>query len=135
MNDCHSLGTAHRLRDAAATIIAQRQRELDDARSKTSLMRWPGVVAALRTHVAAYNAGIGYERLVVTETHRPTLAATVESTGTITPALVVTLDDAELRVDCPDAVPRHCRTTRWVAMARTDSDTAAYVLQDWMQRL
>jgi hypothetical protein len=135
MNNCHSLGTAHRLRDTAATSIAQRQRELDDARSKASLTRWPGIVAALRSHVAAYNTGIGHERLVVTETARPDRAATIESTGAVISALVVTLDDAELRVDFPDTAPRDGRITRWVALTRTDNDTAAYVLQDWMERL
>jgi hypothetical protein len=134
MSDCHSLGTAHRLRDAAAASIAQRQRELDDARSKLSLMRWPGIVAALRTHIAAYNTGIGHERLVLTETERPNRVATIESTGAGIPALVVALDDAELRVDCPDTAPRDRRITRWVPMMRTDNDTAAYVLQDWMER-
>lgn len=135
MKDSYSLGTAHRRRDAAAASIAQRQGELDDGRLKNSLIRWPAIVAALRTHVAAYNTGIGHERLVVTETDRPNRTATIASTGGVIPALLVTLDDAELRVECPHTAPRDCPTTRWVAMTRTDNDTAAYVLQDWMGRL
>jgi hypothetical protein len=135
MNDWYSLGTAHRRRDEAAASIAQRRRELDDARFKTSLIRWRGVLAAIQTTVAAYNDGLGRELLIVTETDGPHSSATIESAGGILPALVVTLDEGEIRVDRHASAPDHGEITRWVAMTRSDPDTAAYVLQEWMERL
>ena len=135
MNDSHSLGCAHRRRDTAAASIAQGRAELEDGRSRSARGRWRGIVAAIRTSVAAYNDGIGRERLVVSETDGPHPSATIESTRGIIPALVVTLDEAEIRVDCHAPAPDHGPITRWVAMTRSDDDTAAYVLQEWMERL
>ena len=135
MKDSHSLGTAHRRRDAAAASIAQGRAELDDARLKSALDRWRGIVGAIQASVSAYNDGIGRERLVVRETAGPPPTATIEATDGVIPALVVTLDGAEIRVDCRALAPGHGAITRWVAMTRSDDDTAAYVLQEWMERL
>jgi hypothetical protein len=135
MKDWHALGTAHRRRDEAAASVAHRRGEIDAARLTTSLVRWPAVVVAIKTTLAAYNNGMGRELLVVTETDQPHPSATIESTGGIMSALVVTLDEAEIRVDCRAAAPDHGGATRWVAMTRSDDDTAAYVLQEWMERL
>jgi hypothetical protein len=135
MTDWGSLGTSHRRRDAAAASVAQRRGEFDDARFRSALGRWSGIVAAIHRTVAAYNDGIGRERLVVTEIARPHASAIIDATGGILPALVVTLDEGEIRVDCRAAAPDHGRIRRWVALTRSDSDTAAYVLQEWMERL
>lgn len=135
MKKSHSLGTAHRRRDAVAASIAQRRAQLDDARLRAALGRWRGIVVAIQASVAAYNDGIGRERLVVIEADGPHPSATIESTRGIIPALVVTLDEAEIRVDCHAPAPDHGPITRWVAMTRSDDDTAAYVLQEWMERL
>jgi hypothetical protein len=135
MKDWYSVGTAHRRRDAAAASIAQRQNELDEARLRTSLSRWRGIIAAIRTTVAAYNDGIGRERLVVTETDRPHFSATVASHGGTISSLVVTLDEMEIRVECRATASDRGGSTRWVAMTRSDDETAAYVLQDWIERL
>jgi hypothetical protein len=135
MKDWHALGSAHRRRDEAAASIAQRRGEIDAARLTTSVVRWPGIVAAIKTTLAAYNHGMGRELLVVTETDRPHPSATIESSGGTMSALVATLDEAEIRVDYRATAPDHGGSTRWVAITRSDDDTAAYVLQEWMERL
>jgi hypothetical protein len=135
VKDWHALGTAHRRRDDAASSIAHRRGEIDDARFRTALARWPAIVAAIKTTLAAYNRGMGRELLAVTEADRPHPSATIESSGGIVSALVITLDGAEIRVDCRATAPDHGGMTRWVALTRSDDDTAAYVLQDWMERL
>lgn len=135
MTDWYSLGIAHRRREEAAASIAEQRRKLDNARARTSLVRWRGVLTAIHTNVAAYNDGLGRERLVVTVTDRPHPTATIEAAAGTIPVLVVTLDEGEIRVDRRATAPDHGETTRWVAMTRSDADTAAYVLQEWLERL
>ena len=136
MPDWRSLGTAHRRRNDAVLAIAQGQDERDNARSMTSLVRWPGIVRAIRAIAAAYNEGVGRQLLVVTETTDPQHpSAVLESTDAMIPALLVTLDDSELRVDTRPPHPDGGGVKRWVDLTRTDDDTAAYVVQAWMERL
>jgi hypothetical protein len=136
MKDWRSLGSAHRRRDEAVASIARGQGERDTARSTGSLARWPGIVSAIRSMVAAYNDGAGHEVLVVTETsdgQHPT--ATIASTASTIPSLRVALDEAEIRVDTQSVTSDSGGIKRWVDLTRSDEDTAAYVLQEWMERL
>jgi hypothetical protein len=136
MKDWRSLGAAHRRRDEAAESITQAGVDRDIGGSMSSLGRWPAIVTAIRAQVAAYNDGAGRERLVVIEaTDRQHPSVTVESSGPMSPALIVTLDEAEIRVDSRSAEPHAGGTKRWVDLTRSADDTAAYVLEDWMERL
>jgi hypothetical protein len=133
MKDWGALGTAHRRRDEVAASIASGRREHDAAQSASSLARWPRIVDAIRTAVAAYNEGNGQARLVVTEmADRQHPSVTIESSGNTIPPLVVTLAVAELKVG---SASNDSGPGRWVDLARTDDDTAAYILQEWMERL
>jgi hypothetical protein len=135
MKDWRSLGALHRRRDEAAGSIAQAQGAVDDARTTTSLARWPGIVQAIRRVVAAYNEGAGRDVLVVTEAidGQPP-AVTIEASAGTPPALVLTLDGAEVNVGSGLA-DSSTGAKRWVDLTRTDDETAAYVLEEWLERL
>jgi hypothetical protein len=130
-----SLGARHRLRDEAAAAVAREQFARDTSLRTASLARWPGIVAALQTLAAAYNAGVGRALVVVAETDdRRQRALTIEAQGQTKVRLMVTLDDGELRVESVETGAAG-RAPRWVDLGRTDNGTAAYVLQEWMERL
>jgi len=136
MKDWRSLGTAHRRRDEAAEGIAQGRADFEGTASATALARWSGIVPAIRAVVAAYNEGAGRERLVVTETaDGAPPAVTIEAPGSGIPALVVRLDGAELNVGSQSTDAHTGGMKRWVDLTRTDDETAAYVLQEWIERL
>lgn len=137
VTDWRSLGTLHKRRDEADAALAQVQVERDAHRSTTALARWPAIVAAIRAIAAAYNEGIGRDRLVIAEqtADRQHPSVTVESTSPANRALIVTLDQAELRVNHRVTQTEGGGVQRWVDLSRTDAATAAYVLQDWIERL
>jgi hypothetical protein len=68
-----------------------------------------------------------------TDRQRPSVM--IEASGSTIPALVVTLDGAELNVASRSTDPSTGGIKRWVDLSRTDDETAAYVLQEWMDRL
>jgi hypothetical protein len=134
MRNLYALGTAHRRRAEAAALITQRRNGLDDAGLESSRSRWVDILAAIRRIVATYNDGAGREVLVVTGSDGSS-SATIESEGCRISALVVTLDEGEIRVECRGTAPHHDGIKRWIAMTRTDNEMAAYALQEWMERL
>jgi hypothetical protein len=135
MKDWRSLGATHRRRDHAAASITQGRVERESGRSVTSLARWPAIVSAIRAVVASYNEGVGGDRLAVTETNdRRHPSVMIESTAGTIPVLVLTLDEAEIRVD-NGSTSHPGEIKRWVDLTRSDEDTAAYVLQEWLERL
>lgn len=137
VKDWRSIGTTHRRRDEAEAGVAHAQIERDTSRSTSALARWPAIVSAITDVVAAYNSGVGRERLVISEAtddqQRPSL--TIDSTSPVNPALVLTLDHAEIRVEQRSTQADAGGIQRWVDLSRTDADTAAYVLQDWIEHL
>jgi hypothetical protein len=136
MTDWRSLGTAHRRRDEAAAALALARSHLDTEGSMTSLARWSGIVRAIRGIVGAYNGGVGYELLVVTETtDRQHPRVVIECPGSLIPALDIRVDAAELHVSSCSTDAGSGRINRWVDLTRADDDTAAYLLQEWMERL
>ena len=115
--------------------MAREQFARDTSLRTASLARWPGIVAALQTLAAAYNAGVGRALVVVAETDdRRQRALTIEAQGQTKVRLMVTLDDGELRVESVETGAAG-RAPRWVDLGRSDNGTAAYVLQEWMERL
>ena len=136
MKDWRSLGAAHRRRDDMAASLAHTRGERDNDRAAASVARWPGIVRAIEAAVAAYNEGVGRELLGVVETsglHDPSV--TIAATDGTIPGLVITLEGAELNVGNRALDPSSPGIKRWVDLERTDEATAAYVLQEWMERL
>jgi len=88
---------------------------------------------AIRALTEEYNAGFGLDAVVVVEGSN--LEHPRDDRIGFQP-----LDPRDygrrFRALCPHA--RHVdssESTRWVALNRTDEDTAAYLVQDWRQRL
>jgi hypothetical protein len=103
------------------------------------VQRWPGIVAAIRTLVAAYNEGAGVQLLTATESSQgepPTV--TIVSAASTSGAISVSLDGDAFLVQphqpSSRAVGLH-ETARRIDGSRTDMGTAAYLVQAWMDRL
>jgi hypothetical protein len=136
MNDWpRQIGERHQRRDSAASLRAQAI--VDDERERTAAcrLRWPTILAAIRTLTEAYNTGFGLDAVVVVEgsdLEHPsvTLTSVVSEHST----LGIAVDGSELFVRTKGAVDPS-ESTRWVALNRTNEDIAAYLVQDWMQRL
>ncbi|HXD21675.1 MAG TPA: hypothetical protein VN654_31935 [Vicinamibacterales bacterium] len=98
-----------------------------------SAERWTAIVAGIRRLVDAYNAGARRAILsVAEESDEPTVTIAAGGEG---PSLTAALEDTLICV--------HAREAGGVARVsevrlrpdRGDDATAAYVLQNWMQRL
>lgn len=132
------MGQRRRKRDEEAAR-EERVRASDEREGHAlCLQRWPGVVAALRTLIASYNEGAATELLIVTERwdgENP--AVVVESTGRSCSSLAVAVDGANLcvRIGSAECAADAPVTERRIDCSRSDIGTAAYVLQDWMDRL
>jgi hypothetical protein len=93
------------------------------------------ILVAIKTLTEEYNAGFGLDAVVVVEgsdLEHPSV--TLKSVVSEHSALGIAVDGSELLVRTRGAVDSS-ESTRWVALNRNDEDTAAYLVQDWMQRL
>jgi hypothetical protein len=136
MNDwSRQIGEKHRRRDRAASLAAQAVVDGEHERRTACRLRWPMILMAIRALTEEYNAGFGLEAVVVVEgsdLEHPSV--TLESVVSKHSTLGITVDGSELLVRTLGAVDPS-ESTRWVALHDTDEDTAAYLVQDWMQRL
>jgi hypothetical protein len=136
MNDWpRDIGAKHQRRDRVASRRAQVI--VDDEHKQTAAcrLRWPMIIAAIRALTEEYNRGYGSDAVVVVEGSGPEHPdITLESVVSKHSTLGITIDGSELLVHTRNAVDSS-ESTRWVALNRTDEDIAAYLLQDWMQRL
>ena len=102
--------------------------------SAVSAERWMAIVAGIRRLVDAYNAGAGRTVLSVEEeTDEPTVTV---AAGAEAPSLTAALEDTVtcvLQVRTVDGVS--CSSEVRLRSDRSDDATAAYLLQNWMQRL
>ena len=129
-----ALGEERQVRDEGAARAAKSQQEDETRMIATSAERWAAIVGGIRQLADAYNSGAGRVVLSVVEQSAPqtvTVAASGDGTSSLTAALEGTLiciqardtggvpHDSEIRLH-PD---------------RDNDATAAYILQDWMQRL
>ena len=129
------IGEKHQRRDWAASLGAQTGAEGEQERRTACRLRWPTILVEIRALTEEYNAGFGREAIViVTGADDEHPSATLES-------LVSRHSTLEIAVDGPELLVRtrgdgdSSGSTRWVALNRSDEDTAAYLVQDWMQRL
>lgn len=129
-----ALGEERQVRDEGAARTAKSQEEDDTRMIATSADRWAAIVASIRQLADAYNTGAGRVVLsVVEQSGQPTVtvAAGCEGTSSLTAALEGKL----ICIQARDAggVP-HASEIR-LRPDRHDDATAAYILQNWMQRL
>jgi hypothetical protein len=100
--------------------------------------RWPGIIASIRTLIASYNDGVGLEPLTAMEQPPDHPVLIVESRGCARGSVTIAVDGADRCVRASAASPgagdRH-DIQRRIDCSRTDAATAAYLLQDWMERL
>ena len=135
MNDwSRQIGEKHRRRDRASSLAAQAIVDGAHERRTACRLRWPMILMAIRALTEEYNAGFGLEAVVVEGSDREHPSVTLESLMSEHSTLGITIDGSELFVRTRGAVDSS-ESTRWVALNRTDEDTAAYLVQDWMQRL
>ena len=127
------LGEERHTRDEGATQTTK-VREEDAARTTAvSAERWPAIVAGMRRLVDAYNAGAGRAVLNIDE-------ESDESTVTIAAgregaSLTAALEDTLICVRANDAGGASRSSEVRLRPDRGDDATAAYVVQNWMQRL
>jgi hypothetical protein len=126
------LGEKHGQRDRAASLQAQALGELEQQRHEACLQRWPTLVAALTAVVGSYNEGAGLDAVTLVEDATQP-GVTLAPAGNRDHRLIIVLDGVDLAVrnGASDSV----NGTRWVTFDRTDEDTAAYLLRDWLERL
>ena len=130
-----ALGEERRVRDECAALTAKSQEE-DEARMiATSAERWAAIVAGMRQLADAYNTGASRVVLsVVEQSGQPTV--TVAAAGSDgTPSLTAALEGTLICIHARDAGGVPYPSEIRLRPDRGDAATAAYVLQDWMQRL
>jgi len=129
------IGKKHQRRDWAASLEAQATVDGEHERRTACRLRWPMILTAIRALSDEYNTGFGLEAVVVVEgsdLEHPSV--TLESAVSGHSTLGIALDGSELFVRTKGAVDSS-ESTRWVALDRTDENIAAYLVQDWMERL
>ena len=137
MNDwSRQIGEKHRRRDRAATVAAQTIVDGEHERRTECRLRWPTILMAIRALTEEYNAGYGRDAVVIVEgsdLEHPSV--TLESVVSGHSTLGITVDGSELLVHTGGTVDSGKNSTRSVVLNRSDEDIAAYLVQDWMQRL
>lgn len=127
------LGNARHTRDARAAQATALQ-ENDAARSTAmSAERWPGIVGGIRRLVDAYNAGAG--RVILTVEERSDERTVTIAAGCEGPSLTAALEETLVCIRASDAGGVSRSSEVRLRRDRGNDATAAYVLQNWMQRL
>ena len=133
-----AMGRRRGKNDAGARSVADACDEAEQARRAVCLQRWPGIVTAIRSLVAAYNDGAGAELLTANEqSGNDAPAVTITSRGSAR-TLTIGVDEDALLVHTnlePHAAASLHAIPRRIDCSRNDTGTAAYALQDWMVQL
>jgi len=136
MNDWpRQIGEKHQQRHRAASQRAQAIVDEEHERTAVCRLRWPMILTATKALTDEYNTGFGLDAVVVVEgsdLEHPSV--TLDSVVSEHSTLEITVDGSEVFVRTTGAVDSS-DSTRWVALNRTDEDIAAYLVQDWMERL
>ena len=103
------------------------------------LRRWPGILAAIKGLLAAYNDGAGAELLTASELFDgEDPVVTIASHGGMRGTITIAVDGDALLVrtnmESHAAASRHAIARR-IDCSRSDTGTAAYLLQGWMDQL
>lgn len=133
MNWAHQLGEQRHIRDECAARLVRSETDGAVRLNELSLERWRSIVDCVRQVAAAYNRGAKRGCLSVKRSGHN--AVTITETGEGTPYLTAALEDT---IICVRGRHRdggvHATEVR-LRQDRGDDATAAYVLQNWMQRL
>jgi hypothetical protein len=132
------MGRRRRENDDRAHVLLEAQDNARQDRRAACLQRWPGILAAIRVLLAAYNDGAGEELLTATEQSGDDPTVTITSRGSANGGITVSIDGDALLVrsnPASDAAAALHRIARRIDCSRSDPGTAAYLLQDWMDQL
>jgi hypothetical protein len=128
------LGDVRRAREESAAQLRQSQHTDAELAAALSTDRWVTIVAAIRRHIEAYNAGACSAVLNVSEPSGE-LSVTVSGGREGTPFLIATLQGTFISMTARDGVGVPHATEFRLRPDRDDDATAAYLLQNWMERL
>jgi hypothetical protein len=133
------MGRRRRENDDRAGALADSRAQVEQNRRAICLQRWPGILSAIKGLLAAYNDGAGAELLTASEQcNGDEPAVTIASLGSGRGTISIAVDGDELLVrtnmesDSPTSL--HAIVRR-IDCSRSDTGTAAYLLQDWMEQL
>ena len=135
MHWAQQLGVERHTRDECAAQKAKSEEE-DATRANTvSLERWGAIVVCMRHLAGEFNAGA--KRAVLSVVEEPAQrTVTIAAEGEGAPHLTAMLEDGTLICsDARDSSGVMLITEVRLRPDRDDASTAAYVLQNWMQRL
>jgi hypothetical protein len=128
------LGDSRRARDQSAAQLTESQQADAALVAALSTDRWVTIVAAIRRHIEAYNAGARRAVLNVTEQcGEPSVTVAAGDDGS--PYLTATLDGTFISMKARDGLGIPHATEFRLRPDRGDDATAAYLLQNWMERL
>ena len=133
------MGRRRRENDDRAGALAKIQAQAEQDRRARCLQRWPGILAAIRGLLAAYNDGAGAELLTASEQFDgQDPVVTIASRGGVRGTITIAVDGDALLVrtnlESHAAASLHAIARR-IDCSRSDTGTAAYLLQDWMDQL
>jgi len=131
-----TLGQQHGARARAADLATQAAHTAAVNSADMAVLRWPRIVEAMARLVTAYNTGFESEVLKIVEDQsasRPVV--TIRTGGADDQSLVVTLEESVICARRSDAGVVSCETEQRLRADRDDDETAAYVLQHWMEHL
>ena len=131
------LGHARHGRDESAAQLARSQQADAAHATAVSTDRWVTIVAAIRRQAEAYNAGARRVVLnVVEQSEESTVTVAAGDEGTpFLPFLTATLEGTFICMKSRDALGIPYATEFKLRSDRDDDATAAYILQNWMERL
>lgn len=133
------IGRRRREEDERAGAVAAARGDAEHDRRAVCLQRWPGILAAINGLLAAYNDGAGADVLTASaqpggDDHAVTIASRGSARGTITIAVDGDAFLVRTNLGSGAAAALH-RIERRIDCSRSDSDTAAYLLHNWMDQL
>lgn len=132
-----TLGKKHGVRERRAVEAATAASNRDAEATKLWLGRWTNIVAAMTKLITTYNVSFDRNVLDIAEDRsdpdRP--VATIQASGEGSPSLIAALEGTLICVRSRDGDGLSCNTERRLMSDRDDEQTAAYVLQPWLERL
>jgi hypothetical protein len=129
------LGARRRKRNEAEAVAVSSLADHQQEQRADGRRRWPAIVMAMRTLIARYNAGAGTAALVLVDRHEAGRVEVMMGNGSDDRVLSVEFDGTDLSVRAHSESRHSMDSERRINFDRTDSDTAAYVLQNWMGQL
>ena len=133
------MGRRRRENDDRASGLADLRTRAEQDRRAVCQQRWPGILAAIRGLLAVYNDAAGAELLTASEqSNGEDPVVTVASRGSQATITIAVDGDALLvqtnQVESHAAAAPHGMARR-VDCSRSDTGTAAYLLQGWVDHL